>query len=160
MVKHPNNSDVVWILARDRAVMVSEVTGASTGRSTMESLIFPILLVGIALMLFFQIRKQKRSMQQQQKLQNSLTVGDRVMTTSGMFGTVVGTSDDAIELEIAPGVTTSWVRQAVREKVNTDEAEAEEGSSVDESDDTSSNQVSDDHSETKEAEPIEKQKAQ
>ncbi|MDR7303273.1 preprotein translocase subunit YajC [Haloactinomyces albus] len=131
----------------------------------MEQLIFPILLVGIALMLFFQIRKQKRSMQQQQQLQNSLAEGDRVMTTSGLFGTVVTTSDDSIELEIAPGMTTTWLRQAVREKVNTDDsADSAEDVSDDETsgretDEGPSGDTSDDRSEEQATESVEKQKA-
>ncbi|WP_433869438.1 preprotein translocase subunit YajC [Saccharopolyspora sp. CA-218241] len=91
----------------------------------MESLIFPLLIVLLAVPLFLQARKQKRAMQEQQKLQNSLTAGDRVMTTSGVFGTVVATADDSIELELAPGLTTTWVRAAVREKV-VDQAAAEQ----------------------------------
>ncbi|NYH76892.1 preprotein translocase subunit YajC [Actinopolyspora biskrensis] len=98
----------------------------------MEGLIFPILLVGIAAMLFFQMRKQRKAMSEQQKLQNSLTVGDRVMTTSGLFGTVVETNDDSLDLEIADGVVTTWLRQAIREKVN---SEADEDDSDEDSDD-------------------------
>ncbi|GAA2802382.1 preprotein translocase subunit YajC [Saccharopolyspora taberi] len=100
----------------------------------MESLIFPLLIALLAVPLFLQARKQKRAMQEQQKLQSSLTTGDRVMTTSGLFGTVVATSDDSIDLEIAPGLTTTWVRAAVREKVSTDadDAATEETSSDDE----------------------------
>ncbi|GAA4869637.1 preprotein translocase subunit YajC [Saccharopolyspora cebuensis] len=99
----------------------------------MESLIFPLLIVLLAVPLFLQARKQKRMMQEQQKLQNSLTAGDRVMTTSGVFGTVVATADDSIELELAPGLTTTWVRAAVREKV-VDQAAAEQAAPVESAD--------------------------
>ncbi|MBA8823491.1 preprotein translocase subunit YajC [Saccharopolyspora lacisalsi] len=125
----------------------------------MEGLIFPILLVGIALMLFFQIRKQKRSVQEQQKLQNSIGEGDRVMTTSGLFGTVTATTDDSIELEIAPGVVTTWLRQAIREKVNTEpdsDETADEDSVTDEDSASETSETSDD--EVKAAEASEKQK--
>ncbi|MER7082407.1 preprotein translocase subunit YajC [Saccharopolyspora antimicrobica] len=88
----------------------------------LNSLILPLLIVLLAVPLFLQARKQKRAMAEQQKLQNSIAPGDRVMTTSGVFGTVVATSDDTIDLELAPGMTTTWVRQAVREKVNTESA--------------------------------------
>lgn len=97
----------------------------------MDAFIFPILLVGIAALLYFQIRRQKRAMNDQQKLQNSLEVGDRVMTTSGVFGTIVATKDDSVELEIADGVTTTWIRQAIRERVQTDEDSAEQDSETD-----------------------------
>jgi preprotein translocase subunit YajC len=40
------------------------------------------------------------------------------MTTSGLYGTVADTSgDNTIDIEIAPGVVTTWLRLAVREKV-------------------------------------------
>ena len=61
----------------------------------LQSLIFPLIIVLFAVPLFLQARKQKRTMQEQQKLQNSLVAGDRVMTTSGVFGTIVSTSDDS-----------------------------------------------------------------
>lgn len=78
-----------------------------------------LLLFGLlGLMMFFMSRRQRRAVQQQQELQSSLAVGDRVMTTSGLYGTIIDTSDEAtIDLEIAPGVETTWLRAAVREKV-------------------------------------------
>lgn len=82
-----------------------------------SSLLLPLIIVLFAIPLFMGTRKQRRAQQAQQQLQNSLSYGDRVMTTSGLFGTVVSTSDDSIDLEIAPGVVTSWLRAAVREKV-------------------------------------------
>lgn len=72
----------------------------------------------VAIPLVMGTRKQKRAAQEQQKLQGSLSEGDRVMTTSGLYGTVADTSSDTtIDIEIAPGVVTTWLRQAVREKV-------------------------------------------
>jgi preprotein translocase subunit YajC len=87
-----------------------------------------LLLFGLlGLMMFFMSRRQRRAVQQQQELQSSLAVGDRVMTTSGLYGTIIDTSDEAtIDLEIAPGVETTWLRAAVREKVTTDDEVYEE----------------------------------
>jgi preprotein translocase subunit YajC len=86
---------------------------------------FPLLLVLLAVPLFLSARKQKRAAAEQQSLLSSLEPGDRVMTTSGLYATVADTSDDAtIDLEIADGVVTTWLRQAVREKiVPTDDVE-------------------------------------
>ncbi|KAA2261915.1 preprotein translocase subunit YajC [Solihabitans fulvus] len=87
----------------------------------LSSLMFPLLLVLLAVPLFLSARKQKRAVAEQQQLQNSLEPGTRVMTTSGLHATVVSTEDDAtIDLEIAPGVVTTWVRAAVRERIVTD----------------------------------------
>jgi preprotein translocase subunit YajC len=80
-------------------------------------LILPLLLVLFAGFMFMNARRQRRQYQELQQMQSSLGPGDRVMTTSGLHGTVVDTADDTLDIEIAPGVTTTWVRQAVREKV-------------------------------------------
>lgn len=82
-----------------------------------SSLLLPLIIVLFAVPLFMGTRKQKRAAAQQQEMQGSLSYGDRVMTTSGLYGTVVTTSTDSIDIEIAPGVVTSWLRAAVREKV-------------------------------------------
>ncbi|MFC4857415.1 preprotein translocase subunit YajC [Actinophytocola glycyrrhizae] len=82
--------------------------------------ILPLLLMFglLGVMMYFMTRRQRRAQQEQQALQNSLAVGDRVMTTSGLYGTVIDAEDSAtITLEIAPGVETEWLRAAVREKV-------------------------------------------
>ncbi|WP_298180056.1 preprotein translocase subunit YajC [Saccharomonospora sp.] len=85
----------------------------------MDGLILPLLLMLIvALPLILSTRKQKKLMAEQQEMQNSLTEGDRVMTTSGLYATVADASDDTtIDLEIAEGVVTTWLRQAVRERI-------------------------------------------
>lgn len=85
----------------------------------MNQLFLPLLLMlVVAIPLVLGSRKQKRAMQEQQQLLSSLAEGDRVMTTSGLYGTVADASGDTtIDIEIAPGVVTTWLRQAVREKV-------------------------------------------
>jgi preprotein translocase subunit YajC len=87
-------------------------------------LFIPILLSG---------RKQKRQMAEMQQLQSDLNDGDVVMTTSGLRATVVDSSyEDTVDLEIAPGVVTTWQRLAIREKVNphlTDAQDDDEASS-------------------------------
>ncbi|ANZ43024.1 preprotein translocase subunit YajC [Lentzea guizhouensis] len=84
----------------------------------LSSLMFPLLLVLLAVPLFLSARKQKRAMAEQQKLQNELAPGDKVMTTSGLYGTVADASHDTtIDIEISEGVVTRWLRAAIREKV-------------------------------------------
>jgi preprotein translocase subunit YajC len=85
----------------------------------MQSLLLPLLLVLVlAVPLVMSTRKQKKQQAAQQELQSSLAPGDRVMTTSGLYGTVADVSgDNTIDIEIAPGVVTTWLRLAVREKV-------------------------------------------
>ncbi|MGQ0483469.1 MAG: preprotein translocase subunit YajC [Pseudonocardia sp.] len=79
----------------------------------------PILLLLLFVPIFLSGRRQRQQMSQMQEMQAALADGDTVMTTSGLRATVVDASyEDTIDLEIAPGVVTTWVRAAIREKVN------------------------------------------
>lgn len=85
-------------------------------------------LIMIALMVvvfyFLLIRPQRKRQQEQVKMQNSLTPGTGVMTTTGLFATVVALDADDVILEIAPGVETRWVKAAIgRVLVPVDEVE-------------------------------------
>jgi len=86
----------------------------------------PLLLIAVlALLLIMNSRRQKRAIAEAQRLQNSLGNGDRVVTTSGLHGTVVASAEETtVDLEIAPGVRTRWLRAAIREKITA----ADEGS--------------------------------
>ncbi len=98
--------------------------------------LLPLLLMFglLGLMMYFMSRRQRRAQEQQRNLQDSLALGDRVMTTSGLYGTVCDVSSDTtIGIEIAPGLETEWLRAAVREKVNPEVEDDEE--LVDEVDD-------------------------
>jgi preprotein translocase subunit YajC len=88
----------------------------------MDLQFLPLLLIaGLALLLILNFRRQRRVIADAQRLQNSLANGDRVMTTSGLHATVVGSPDETtVELEIAPGVHTRWLRAAIREKITDD----------------------------------------
>ncbi|GGL45152.1 preprotein translocase subunit YajC [Planomonospora parontospora] len=74
-------------------------------------------LIMIALMVvvfyFLLIRPQRKRQQEQIQMQNSLTPGTQVMTTTGLFATVVGLDAEDVILEIAPGVETRWVKAAI-----------------------------------------------
>jgi len=96
------------------------------------TLIFPLLLLVLFVPLFLQARKQRKQMNEQQTLQSSLTEGDVVITIAGIRGTVVDASyEETIDLEIAEGVVTTWVRGAVRQKVTDTETDAAEASTDD-----------------------------
>jgi preprotein translocase subunit YajC len=85
----------------------------------LTSLLFPLLILVLFIPIFLSGRRQRRQMAEMQALQSSLEPGDVVMTTSGLRGTVVdATYEDTIDIEIADGVVTTWVRAAVREKVS------------------------------------------
>ena len=84
----------------------------------MNQLLLPILMfAGLGGLMYFSMKKQKRVAAATKQMHDSLVPGARVMTTSGLHGTVTAIADDTIELEIAPGLRTTWVRAAVREVI-------------------------------------------
>jgi preprotein translocase subunit YajC len=90
----------------------------------MQSLILflPFLLIMGGFM-YLASRRQKRAMQATIDLHESLRPGDRVHTTSGLQATVVEITDDTVDLEIAPGVVTTWMKLAIRDRILPDDDE-------------------------------------
>jgi preprotein translocase subunit YajC len=78
--------------------------------------LLPLIIIMGAFM-FFASRRQRKAMQATIDLQESLRPGDRVHTTSGLQATITGITDDHVDLEIAPGVVTRWMKLAIRERV-------------------------------------------
>jgi preprotein translocase subunit YajC len=86
-------------------------------------LIFPLLILFMIGLVFMSSRQRKKQEQKQQSIQSGLAVGDVVVMTSGISGTVVDVDDErTIDVEIAPDVVTTWLRAAVREKLVAEEA--------------------------------------
>ncbi|NMD62044.1 UNVERIFIED_ORG: preprotein translocase subunit YajC [Nocardia globerula] len=84
----------------------------------MSSLLFPLLILALLVPMFLGMRKQKKAMAATSEMQDSLQVGDRVQTTAGLYATITSLDDDTVELEIAPGVVTTWSRLVIRERVS------------------------------------------
>ncbi|MCW2775756.1 MAG: protein translocase subunit yajC [Nocardioides sp.] len=71
-------------------------------------------LVGIALLFWlFIIRPASRRQKELGRMQSSLSVGDEIVLTSGVFGTVGRIEDDHVLVEVAPGVRIKVARGAV-----------------------------------------------
>jgi preprotein translocase subunit YajC len=78
-------------------------------------------LIGLGMYLVF-LRPQRSRMKRAQQLQQALVPGQLVMTGGGLFGTVAAVEDDAVLIEIAPGVTTRWARGAIGRVVTPEES--------------------------------------
>ena len=87
----------------------------------MDLLVFLPLLIIMGAFMFFASRRQKKAMQATIDLHNSLQIGDRIHTTSGLQGTITGIGDDYVDVEIAPGVVTTWMKLAVRDRITDDD---------------------------------------
>jgi preprotein translocase subunit YajC len=65
------------------------------------------------LLLIFIVFSQRRRAQQVQALQASLAVGDEVVTTSGLYGTIVALDDTVVTLDAGSGSTLRYDRRAI-----------------------------------------------
>ncbi|MCB1290971.1 preprotein translocase subunit YajC [Mycolicibacterium sp.] len=83
----------------------------------MELLSFLPLIIIMGAFLYFTSRRQRKIMQATIDLHESLRVGDRVHTTSGLQATITAITDDTVDLEIAPGVITRWMKMAIRDRI-------------------------------------------
>jgi preprotein translocase subunit YajC len=92
----------------------------------MELLTFLPLIIIMGAFMFFASRRQRKTMQATIDLHESLRIGDRVHTTSGLQATITGITDDSVDLEIAPGVQTRWMKLAIRDRVDAELSEADE----------------------------------
>lgn len=91
-----------------------------------QMVIFLPMFVILAAFMFFNSRRQRRTMQATIDLHESLRVGDRVHTTSGLQATIADITDDTVDLEIAPGVVTTWMKLAVRDRITPETPETPE----------------------------------
>ena len=84
-----------------------------------------IILLALPVVVFLMMRSQRRKAAQQQNVQRGAEVGDEIMTTSGIFGTIVDEDEDqgTVVVEIAPGTKITMIRGAIGRVVTDDEDE-------------------------------------
>jgi preprotein translocase subunit YajC len=81
--------------------------------SLLPFLIFMLVIVGL---LVFSARARRRQSRTQADRSARIGVGSDVMTTSGLYGTVVARNDDeTVQISIAPGVEVKWALAALRD---------------------------------------------
>ena len=76
---------------------------AGGATSFFASPIFMIILMFV-IMYFFMIRPQRKQQKAIEAFRNSLSAGQQVVTSGGVYGTVKEINDNIVVLEIAPSV--------------------------------------------------------
>lgn len=85
-----------------------------------------LMMVAVfAVMYFLMIRPQKKRMEQHQQMQAALQPGERVLLTSGMFGTILHSGEKQLIVELAPGVEVTVLKGNVAQRVTADDEEFE-----------------------------------
>ena len=80
----------------------------------MSGLIFTALIFGG--MYFFLIRPQQQRVRQHAALVASVAVGDEVVTSGGIVGTITAVNERDVIIEVAPKVHLKVVKGAVAQK--------------------------------------------
>lgn len=84
---------------------------------------FPFLLIMFGVMWLFVFRPNQKRERERRQMLDGLAKGDQVITTGGICGTVVGTSDKSVVLKVSDDPVTkiefvrSAVAQVIREEV-------------------------------------------
>ena len=93
------------------------------------------LVILVAAFFFLIVRPQRRQQMLRRQLVSTVGVGDEIITSGGVYGTVVVIDGDTLDLEIAPGVVVKLARGAVANLITEDDEYEGEGEGDDEGDD-------------------------
>jgi len=75
--------------------------------------ILPLMIGMFAIMYFLIIRPQQKQKRERENLLRAIKKGDRVVTTGGLYGTVVGLSEHTVTLKVADQVKLDFERSAI-----------------------------------------------
>jgi len=82
------------------------------GAAGMMQFVLPFAMM-FAILYFIVLRPQQKQKADRERMLGALKKGDRVVTTSGMHGTVIGLGDHTVTLRVADQVKLEFDRTAV-----------------------------------------------
>jgi preprotein translocase subunit YajC len=82
------------------------------GAAGMMQFILPFAMM-FAILYFIVLRPQQKQKADRDRMLNALKKGDRVVTTSGMHGTVVGLGEHTVTVRVADQVKLEFDRSAI-----------------------------------------------
>ena len=87
---------------------------AAAGQPTQNPLMsFLPFLVIFFIFYFLMIKPQKKKMEEEQAMINSIGKGDEIYTKSGIIGTITGITDKIVTLEVSDGVKMKVVKNQI-----------------------------------------------
>ena len=99
------------------AVVLAQATQAAPEMppSPMDQMIHMVglLAVTVGIVYFMIIRPQQKKQKETEAMRASIKKGDRVLTTGGLFGTVVGEREGVVVLKVADEVKMEFARDAI-----------------------------------------------
>ena len=96
--------------------------GAPAATSPFGGMLLPLLLCAVVFY-FLVIGPERKQRKKRDAMLRELGKGAKVMTTGGLYATVVGVQDDVLTLQIAEGVRARFARSAIQTVVDEETGE-------------------------------------
>jgi preprotein translocase subunit YajC len=94
-----------------------------------------VMVLLLVVMYVLMIRPQRQRQREHQTMIDRAGVGDDILTTGGIYGTVVEADGDDIVVELAEGMNVHMTRRGIAAVLPPEEEEDEEGEETEETDD-------------------------
>ncbi len=91
------------------------VPAAASAPSPLMSML-PLVVIFV-IFYFLLIRPQQRKLKEHKRMLEDIKKGDHVITSSGIYGVIVGVGETSFELKIADNVKIKVLKSAVTEKL-------------------------------------------
>ncbi len=96
----------------DLAYAMGAPPGGASGPGSIAIQLIPMVLI-FAIFFFLLIRPQQRERKRREEMLANIKKGDRVATSGGLIGTIVGLGEQSVTLKIADTVRVECLRSAV-----------------------------------------------
>lgn len=93
------------------AATSTTVKGKTSSGSSLFTIVFLLLIVGVGYFLI--IRPRQARMKQQRAQASTLDIGSDVMSVGGIMGRIVAITDTTFDVEVADGVLMTFVKRAI-----------------------------------------------
>jgi preprotein translocase subunit YajC len=97
----------------------TETTTPAAGEAGGISSILPLIIFLVlifAMMYFLMVRPQRKRQKEQQQLLSELKRGDKIITSSGIYGVIESLSEDSAVIKVESGATMRIARTSIAGK--------------------------------------------
>ena len=101
------------------ALLTAQRPPAEGGGSFVTTLVMMLLIFGV--FYFLLIAPARKKQRQHAEMLHSLKNGDKVVTSGGIYGTVVGVADHIVQLRIADQVKIDVAKHAIADRPASEE---------------------------------------